>query len=205
MCSACFGDLRTPNSVCARCALPLTAIEQTKVCGDCLREPPPYTITYRFADYAPPLDRLIQQLKFHQKLYFARLLGELMARDIQEQVLPQPDLLLPVPLHHQRMRQRGYNQAVEVARILARELGLTLDIQSCMRSKFTREQTGLPARRRKTNIKGAFQVRGDISAKHIAIVDDVMTTGSTVGELSQALLDHGAKRVDVWVCARANV
>jgi len=183
----------------------LVAIEKPHVCGDCLRDPPPYTITYRFADYAPPLDRLIQQLKFHQKLYIARLLGELMARDIQQQALPQPDLLLPVPLHNQRMRQRGYNQAAEIARTLARELSLTLDIQSCTRTRFTHEQTGLTARRRKTNIKGAFQVRGNINAKHIAIVDDVMTTGSTVGELSRALLDYGAKRVDVWVCARANV
>jgi len=205
LCSDCIGDLRRTHSLCKRCALPLETIEKPHVCGNCLREPPPYAFTYSFAEYAPPLDRLIQQLKFHQKLHIARLLGELMALDIQQQALPLPDLLLPVPLHNQRMRQRGYNQAAEVARILARVLGLTLDIQSCTRSKITREQSGLSAKRRKTNIKGAFQVGSDINARHIAIVDDVMTTGSTVGELSQALLDHGAKRVDVWVCARANL
>lgn len=160
---------------------------------------------YRFADYAPPLDRLIQQLKFNQKLHLARLLGKLMAKDIQEQALVLPDLLLPVPLHKQRMQQRGYNQAVELARILARILGLKLDIQSCTRCKSTREQTGLPAKQRKTNIKGAFHVRGDVRGKHIAVVDDVMTTGSTVRELSQVLLKQGAKCVDVWVCARANL
>jgi len=157
------------------------------------------------ADYAPPLDRLIQQLKFNQKLHLARLLGTLMARDIRQQALTLPDLLLPVPLHKQRLQQRGYNQALEIARILARALNVKLDLHCCVRHKATREQTGLPAQQRKTNLQGAFQVRRDVQGKHIAIVDDVMTTGSTVTELSKALLQQGAKRIDVWVCARANV
>jgi ComF family protein len=108
-------------------------------------------------------------------------------------------------LHKQRLQQRGYNQALEIARILARTLNVKLDRHSCVRHKVTLEQTGLPAQQRKTNIKGAFHVRRDVRGKHIAIVDDVMTTGSTVAELSKALLQQGARRIDVWVCARANV
>jgi ComF family protein len=196
----------TLGSICAQCALPLKAADNNeRLCGSCLQDPPPFTFVYRFADYAPPLDRLIQQLKFNQKLHFARLLAMLMARDIQQQSLLLPDLLVPVPLHKQRLHERGYNQALEVARVLAAILGLTLDAQSCIRYKATREQTGLQAKQRKTNIKGAFLVKANVQGKHIAIVDDVMTTGSTVTELSHALLKQGAQRVDVWVCARANV
>jgi ComF family protein len=206
LCSPCYAELRTLTPVCARCALPLqTSDHQQRLCGSCLHSPPPYAFVYRFADYAPPLDRIIQQLKFNQKLHLARLLGKLMARDIQQQALALPDVLLPVPLHKQRLQQRGYNQAAEVARILAATLGIKLDLHSCVRRTSTREQTGLPAKQRKINIKDAFHVRNAMQDKHVAIVDDVMTTGSTVSELSHALLKQGAKRVDVWVCARANV
>ncbi|WP_455366434.1 double zinc ribbon domain-containing protein, partial [Kaarinaea lacus] len=123
LCPACYEELRTQSPVCSRCALPLKAMDkQQRLCGRCIQDPPPYTFVYRFADYAPPLDRLIQQLKFNEKLHLARLLGKLMARDIQQQALELPDVLVPVPLHKQRLQQRGYNQALEVARILARTL-----------------------------------------------------------------------------------
>jgi ComF family protein len=178
---------------------------ESRLCGACMRQMPPYKTVYRFADYAPPLDRIIQQLKFNQKLHYARLLGGLMANDIRAQGLDLPDVLMPVPLHTQRLKQRGFNQAAEIARILAKSLGLPLDIHSCSRTRPTPEQSGLPAKQRKTNIKGAFQVRGAIKGKHIAILDDVMTTGSTVDELTRVLKNHGAQRVDVWVCARANL
>ena len=206
LCSPCYSEFRKLRPVCARCALPLHASDhQQRLCGSCQQSPPPYAFVYRFADYAPPLDRLIQQLKFNQKLHLARLLGTLMARDIQQLALALPDVLLPVPLHKQRLQQRGYNQAVEVARILATTLQVELDIHSCVRHTSTREQTGLSAKQRKINIKGAFHVRNAMQDKHVAIVDDVMTTGSTVSEISHALPKQGARRVDVWVCARANV
>ena len=206
LCSPCYSEFRKLRPVCARCALPLHVSDhQQRLCGSCQQSPPPYAFVYRFADYAPPLDRLIQQLKFNQKLHLARLLGTLMASDIQQLALALPDVLLPVPLHKQRLQQRGYNQAVEVARILATTLQVELDIHSCVRHTSTREQTGLSAKQRKINIKGAFHVRNAMQDKHVAIVDDVMTTGSTVSEISHALLKQGARRVDVWVCARANV
>jgi ComF family protein len=206
LCAPCGAELRPTNAICACCALPLTVADsKERICGACLQSPPPYSLVYRLADYAPPMDRLIQQLKFNQKLHLARLLATLMAKDIAQTALTLPDVLIPVPLHKQRLQQRGYNQALEIARILARTLNVKLDRHSCVRHKVTLEQTGLPAQQRKTNIKGAFHVRRDVRGKHIAIVDDVMTTGSTVAELSKALLQQGARRIDVWVCARANV
>ena len=206
LCDACYGEIQPKNSICQCCALPLGSKDSTvRVCGSCIQDVPPYTTVYRFADYEPPLDRLIQQLKFNQKLHFARLLGNLMARDIRDQKWDLPDVLIPVPLHGQRLKQRGFNQALEIARPIAKSLGIALDIHSCRRSRPTPEQSGLPAKQRRTNIKGAFQVSDTVQGKHIVIVDDVMTTGSTVRELAKTLKNHGANRVDVWVCARANL
>jgi len=148
---------------------------------------------------------MIQQLKFHQKLYFATFLGELMSEHIRACKLSVPDVLLPVPLHAQRLLQRGYNQALELARPLAKVLSVALAVDHCQRIKPTEEQSKLPARHRKSNIKHAFRVTKDLTNMHVAIVDDVMTTGSTVDELSKCLLEAGAKRVDVWVCARASL
>ncbi len=128
-----------------------------------------------------------------------------MANDIRARTISLPDVIVPVPLHKQRLMQRGFNQSVEIGRTLSRSLGIPLDKRSCIRVRSTPEQSGLPARKRKTNIKGAFQVSEDFGEKHIAILDDVMTTGSTVSELARSLNAKGAKRVDVWVCARANL
>lgn len=130
-------------------------------------------------------------------------LGSLMAEDITRRKLTLPDILLPVPLHSSRLRQRGYNQALELARPIAKQLGLQLDTRSCTRKKLTSDQVGLSASKRKTNLKGAFEVNCSFKDKHVAVIDDVMTTGSTVNELSQQLIRAGARQVDVWVCARA--
>jgi ComF family protein len=206
LCGGCEAEIQPQeigNNACERCALPLHGASEGTVCGECLKEPPPYFSTYRFAIYQPPLDRLIQLLKFHDKLYVARMLGRLMARDIRRRGIDLPELLMPVPLHAGRLQQRGYNQALEVARFISREFWLPLDRTSCIRHKATPEQAALPAKERGANIKGAFDVTGNVRDKHIAIVDDVMTTGSTVTELAKALLRAGAGRVDVWVCARA--
>ena len=210
LCAACCQEIQSESSVCRCCASPISTTVSTrdkdgKLCGSCVQNLPPYTSVYRFADYVPPLDRIIQDLKFNQKLHYAQLLGHLMAKDIRAREIELPDILMPVPLHSRRLKQRGFNQALEIGRPLGKYLGLPVDIHSCIRSRPTPEQSGLPAKQRKTNIKGAFQVRNKIQGKHIAILDDVMTTGSTVNELTQVLKSHGATRVDVWVCARANL
>jgi len=205
LCQGCQQDLSTDYTACARCALPLPAMGYDLVCGHCQAQAPHYRKAYSYAVYAPPLDRMIQQLKFQQKLHYARLLGSLMAKDIAKRHLDVPDLLIPVPLHNQRLRERGYNQALELARPIAKELGVPLDIYSCKRSRATQEQSSLHARQRGSNVRGAFEVSGILRGRSITIIDDVMTTGSTVSELAKQILQAGAVSVDVWVCARAAI
>ena len=202
LCKSCEGDIGTDQPVCPTCAMPLTGVADS-LCGDCQNNPPAYASVYRFAPYDAPLDRLILQFKFQQKLTIGRKLGMLMAQDIRQQRLPLPDVLVPVPLHASRLRQRGYNQALELARPIAKLLNLSIDVESCIREKATTDQIGLPAKLRKSNLKNAFSVNGDFRDKRVTIIDDVMTTGSTVNELSQQLINAGARQVNVWVCARA--
>jgi len=203
LCSACEQDIPKNQRSCNKCALPLATSAPDLICGQCQQHQPNYDSTYSFALYAPPLDRMLQQLKFHQKLYFAKLLGELMADDIQARRLTMPDLLIPVPLHTQRLRQRGYNQALELARPIASRLALPFELHHCDRHKPTCEQTGLPAHKRQFNMVGAFRVSANLRNMHVTIIDDVMTTGATVNELAKQLRKAGARRIDVWVCARA--
>jgi ComF family protein len=183
--------------------MPLSGSNVTAACGNCQKHPPLYRATYSFAPYIPPLDRLIQQFKFQQKLHIGQLLGTMMAQDIALKKIPTPHILVPVPLHAKRLRQRGYNQALELAKPIAKAFNLQLDVAHCFRHKETTEQVGLSAKKRKSNIKDAFEITGDFRGKHVAIIDDVMTTGSTVNELSRQFLNVGAAHVDVWVCARA--
>ena len=204
LCLPCRGDIQSNAVGCSRCALPLIVSEQLE-CGRCQKRTPYYRSVYRLALYQEPLNRLILQFKFQHKLHIGKTLGTLMAEDIDRQMLPLPDLLLPVPLHAKRLRQRGYNQAVELARPIAKRFSLPVETKVCHRIRVTPEQMGLSAKSRKENLKGAFEVRGNIEGKQIAIIDDVMTTGSTANELSQQLLKAGAKYVDVWVCARAAI
>ncbi len=114
-----------------------------------------------------------------------------------------PECIIPVPLHHNRYRQRGFNQSIEIARHLSRQLSIPLDLSSCIRNRDTTHQTDLPAKQRRKNMRQAFSVLNPMPYQHVAIVDDVMTTGATASALAAALKKHGVNRVDVWVCARA--
>jgi len=145
---------------------------------------------------------LIGSLKFGANYKNARLLGMLLA-DHLKQTAERPDLIIPVPLHKARYRERGFNQAIEIARTVAKEMQIPLDLDSCRRHRDTPHQTQLPAKKRQKNLKNAFSIIKPIHARHIAILDDVMTTGSTAHELAYVLKKAGASRVDVWVCARA--
>ena len=113
-----------------------------------------------------------------------------------------PDLLIPVPLHPQRLRERGFNQSLELARVVARHYGLTLDWRSCRRVRSTPAQSGLSEKARWRNLRDAFQITCEMSGRHLMLMDDVITTGATLSALSQALLRAGAARVDVWALAR---
>ena len=146
---------------------------------------------------------LVAGLKFHDRLAGGRLLGELLARHLLVRGGPLPELILPIPLHPRRLRQRGFNQALELALPLGRRLGVPLDRHSCRRNRATQPQTELDLKQRRRNLRNAFALAGPLPARHIALVDDVVTTGSTSNELARLLKRAGAERVEVWAAARA--
>jgi ComF family protein len=148
------------------------------------------------------LPALIGGAKFRSRLNLARLLGQCLALSLSERDAEMPGLIVPVPLHSKRLRERGYNQALEVARSLGRELSIPIAAGCCARVLATAPQAGLEQKERRRNIRGAFDVLRPPPADRVAIVDDVVTTGSTVSELARVLLKAGVKRVDVWAVAR---
>jgi len=179
-----------------------TPITVPVLCGRCLSRHPAFDETYAPFIYQGAIRHLISTLKFSANYKNARLLGMLLA-DHLKQTAERPDLLLPVPLYKSRYCQRGFNQAIEIARTVAKELQIPLDLNSCKRHRDTPHQTQLSAKKRRKNLKNAFSVIKPIHARRIAILDDVMTTGSTAHELASVLKKAGVSRVDVWVCARA--
>ncbi len=199
ICRGCLAAMPGLGTACRRCALPLP---QPGICGHCMKSPPPFEQTFALFRYAHPVDHLIQQLKFSRRLVNARLLAMLMAASLQQQRQRLPDLIVPVPLHRRRLQARGYNQAVELARPVSRQLGVRIGFGCCQRVRETAVQSDLAAKNRPANVKGAFEVDGSLRGAHVAVVDDVMTTGNTVTELAQVMRDRGARIVDIWVCAR---
>ncbi len=177
------------------------------LCAHCLQHPPEYDSAWAPLRYERPLDWLVTGLKFHQRLSTARLLGELaaglLAPVYARQPQQQPQLLIPVPLHASRLKSRGYNQALELARPLARALKLALDPFACSRTRATAAQSDLDAQHRAANVRGAFACQRDLAGLRVAVVDDVVTTGHTVNELTRVLKRAGAARVEVWSVARA--
>lgn len=198
LCPDCLADLPRPGPCCPRCALPLTAAEQ--ICGHCQRRPPRFDATVALFRYAPPVDGLIHALKFGQALHFAPLFAELLTTRLAGR--PPPDCILPVPLHPRRQRERGFNQAVEIARPLARRLGCRLDLGGCVRLRATAPQTGLSAAARRHNLRDAFALARPLGGRSVAVLDDVMTTGGTLDAIAGVLRRGGAEYIEVWVCAR---
>lgn len=203
ICHSCYSQLPGNDFSCFRCAEILAGSRSdVGLCGRCLSHAPAFDRTYAPYIYQGAVSRLITSLKFNACYQNARLLGILLAEYL-EQYADKPDCIIPVPLHKTRYRQRGCNQAIEIARIVAKELQVPLDLDSCARRRDTPHQTGLAAKQRRKNMKNAFAVVKPIDASHVAIIDDVMTTGSTAHELAALLKKSGVMRVDVWVCARA--
>ena len=201
LCSACALELPRLGSCCQCCAEPLS---RAGLCGRCLRVPPLFDQVSAPFLYAPSLDRLIKAFKFDGQLEAGRLLADLMA-DFLTDVLDgqeRPQALLPVPLHPNRWRERGYNQALELARPIAQRLGIRLLPNALQRLRDTPQQAQLALPQRQRNIRAAFAVPQALALQHIAIIDDVMTTGSTANEIARVLRAAGVKRVQVWVCAR---
>ncbi|BFI94709.1 MAG: ComF family protein [Rhodanobacter sp.] len=200
LCAPCAAELPRNRSCCARCALPLPAA--AALCGECQRHAPPWDAAWAPFRYGWPLDRLEARFKFGRDLAAGRALAALWQGEPMP--LARPALLLPVPLHRTRLRQRGYNQALELAKPLARALGVPLRRDLLLRLRSTAAQTELDAVTRRRNVRGAFAVRAGIALPaHVAVLDDVMTTGATLAECARMLKQAGVQRVDVWALARA--
>lgn len=203
LCRGCRADLPYNRHACPRCAIPLPAGQSAGTrCGPCQRRAPPFAASHAAFRYEDPVPALIGGVKFRGRFNLARLLGQLMALSLLEQGAQRPELILPVPLHPRRLRERGYNQALELARPISAELGIPTDTATCIRAAYTSAQVGLDDRERRRNVRGAFAVARCPAAKHVAILDDVVTTGSTVTELALVLRRAGVERVDVWSVAR---
>lgn len=209
---------------CPVCAAPLGTA--APACGACLAKPPAFDATLAIWQYAFPADRLVLMLKFGRRLASADFLAAGMLAGAHpeggvkqhagpSQVLLGPlggerrvaafaggAIIMPVPLSAARLRERGFNQAVEIARPLARALQLPLDVSSLLRTRDTAPQSQLPWRARQGNVRHAFACSTDLSGKAVIVVDDVMTTGATLNAVARALKDQGASRVSNWVAAR---
>jgi ComF family protein len=198
LCAACDAELpRLEGAACPRCALPSPG---GALCGRCLAHPPAYDATVAALAYEFPADVLVQGLKFRSELALAPLLGQLLAARLPRGT--RVDFIVPVPLARARLRERGFNQALEIARPLAAATGCKLAAHLAERSRDTAPQLDLPLRERARNVRGAFRCTQVPERAEIALVDDVMTTGATLDELAAALKRAGAARVVNWVVAR---
>ena len=207
ICKGCVADLPLLKNPCPQCALPLSvpvANNQLK-CGHCLRFSPPYDKMIALWHYQAPVTRLIARLKFQHQLKYARLLGEQLAHELllqQQRGYVLPEAIIPVPLHVSRLRERGFNQSLEIARFIARRLAIAIDMASCQRQRATIAQSTLAASQRKKNMRNAFVVIKPMTVKHVSIVDDVVTTGHTINALCKQLRSAGVQKIDIWCCAR---
>jgi len=205
ICESCLLDLPYLMYACPSCARPLLDIKQNLLCGICLKDPPPFNQTLAVYLYESQLIKLIMDLKFNHALVNAYVLGKQMANKIfahSSYHISPPEVIIPVPLHPHRLRERGFNQALEISRPIAKKLKLPLELRRCQRVKHTAAQATLLAKARQQNIQNAFNVSLPFPYQHIAIVDDVITTGQTIIEFSRALRKAGVKKIDVWCCAR---
>jgi len=208
LCSRCYARLPWIENACDVCALPLEEKPHSSslLCGKCASK---HTWQFDHA-YAPLLYEefvrtAVHKFKFNYKLNYGKLLAELLARHVIENNISIPEILIPVPLHKKRIQQRGFNQALEIAKILAKQFDCAVSKNAIQRTRETKTQVELAVNKRKANVKNAFKLRqaeNFAGVKHVTIIDDVMTTGATVNELAKCVKSAGIARVDVWCVAR---
>lgn len=200
ICAGCRAQLPWNRTQCPGCALPQAA---ASLCRFCLRRAHRFDSAWSPFVLAAPVQQAIHGLKYAAQFGPARSLAALMAEQLAAREAPLPDLLLAVPLHRGRQLRRGYNQAQELVRTLARRLSIEFDAAAVQRVRATPDQIGLKAAARRRNLRGAFRVQRDLSGRHVALLDDVMTTGATLDELARAVRAAGATRIEAWALARA--
>jgi ComF family protein len=202
LCCACEADLPRDLPACTGCAMPLPQPESF-LCGDCLARPRDFDAAFAAYRYEHPVDWLVRRMKYGGDIAAARVLGTLLGKRLRAGHALHVEALLPVPLHRAREAQRGFNQAIEIARYAAREVGLPVLSDIGRRRRDTASQAGLDAGGRRENLRGAFDLVRPLAQRRLAIVDDVLTTGSTAEELARVLKQAGADWVEVWAVARA--
>ncbi|MGQ7846494.1 ComF family protein [Granulosicoccus sp. 3-233] len=202
------------SGLCLSCGAELSSVPFEQLsqrglppCTQCSGQAAPFTRIVAPYRYEFPVDRLIQSLKYREQRVLARIFGTLLARSVQRQHPTGhalPELLLPVPLHATRLRQRGFNQSAEIARWCGRELGVESRARAVTREYDTGSLAGLSRAERQYRILGAFRAQEALADRHVAIIDDVLTTGSTTRELARELYDTGVASVELWVLARTS-
>lgn len=204
LCDRCLPDLPLlPSQHCPQCADFSAA---SAICGRCLKTAPAFDQVFSPFLYAEPVDQLIQALKYQHHLHLAAWFGNRLATTLERSTaeLDRIDAVLPLPLHPARLRSRGFNQALEIARPVARRLGKPLLPSAALRSRDTAPQASLPRDDRQANIRGAFECQSELPGQTVLLIDDVLTTGSSADELARVLKIHGAARVIVGVVARTH-
>jgi len=200
LCAPCLADLPwLSRDACAVCALPLPS---GTVCGACLDRPPRFHRVEAVFSYDFPVDALIHAYKYGRRLALARLLGDLLAQRIARDVDADVDAMVPMPLARGRLAERGFNQALEIARVIAARTGVALLPRACRKVTDTPAQAALPWKERARNVRRAFVCDADLEGRRIAVVDDVLTTGATLNELARVLRKAGAVEVRGWIVAR---
>lgn len=209
LCQKCQNELPTFSHTCQQCGIAFPGNPHPHRCGQCITHPPYFDNTVVGFDYQTPIDGWLRQFKFHKKGVYARILTEIFAEKLLQIFINDPELkpqiIVPMPLHWRRLTQRGFNQAHIIAQYLSRKLNIPLLKPTCVtRIKYTQAQSSLNLNARKHNMREAFSVQKLTETKHIAIIDDIITTGNTVSALSQQLKSSGVQRISIWALARVN-
>lgn len=200
LCDGCADELPWIGRACQHCGIPLAA---GVACGECLQRPPPFVRCLSPLCYQSPIDHLVTRFKYEAKLSAGHLLSRLLAHHvITTGTGALPDLLVPMPLHWRRRLRRGFNQADVIADVLSRQLRLPIAHHGLRRVQPSPAQQGLSAAARRQNLKRAFAGTGQVAGRYVALIDDVVTTGTTARMATKALLEAGAQSVEVWSLAR---
>lgn len=202
LCLRCLDSLPHLDHACPRCALPLT--EHTpphSLCGECLADPPAFDRARVPLRYRQPVNDLVSSFKYHQRLSDGRLVAHLLVRHVQQQA-PDIQLLLPIPLHPERLRERGYNQAAELARVVSHATGTPWKSGLLKRTREASSQREANKRERLRNVRSAFECASNNLPKRVAIIDDVITTGATARSAAASVKKAGAEWVEIWAVAR---
>lgn len=203
LCWRCEADLVPLGPACLRCAQPMHTAADVGLCGQCLRRAPWFDRSVCAFRYQAPLDELIRSFKYRGNTASGRLLGQQFCRALGMREGPLPQCIVPVPLSARRYRERGFNQAIELGTQISARLGIAMRADVIVRTRDTAEQAGLKPRQRRRNVRRAFAAVSRLDATHVAVLDDVMTTGCTANEVARVLRSAGATRVEIWAIARA--